>query len=570
MSDQITPEQPKPQPPLEKRVLLLTPEKFGTSLIPRRQKLAELLNTGKSQTDPEVQSLSREIEIISQRAKLLDEDTKAPTLEDLRERQKSVGGEFAWLDQTKNYDYFLREGLNIRLKLLARRTEELKVKLSEDRTRSLLRKRMGRRALLAGAMAGMLGTAIALDRMRPQGLRSTPDPASSPTPDQTPSKTPVPSPTPEISTTPKTPEKLKTQCIGTLDLRSSASKNPEFYLPGTEKRISLAKIPEKFEIKGYGIGDKNSNSAYRYTIMDPSTGQLIEIPIRQVNIVEGSPIPESDIKPNPFFGIRVNDPESVKLACEMGVGKLRINGEGCEIDSPTQLKDRKLHNLIKEAIKYNMDIVLVFHPNTPLEKNELRRRIQCLLSNEQLGNYNKVSIELGNEPDDPNVDFWVDRNPQTFAKFIKDSTEIIREHPKGRDTKLILGAINTQPNTDKWFSTLMSSGVDLNDYEIALHIYNGVSNVSLRDWLRFLRDYLNKHNIKSAINITEFGVPNYDKRGFIEDLEFIKEQSKNLNISGVLIHELEDYEAQFGFVDPATRTPYPYFYGIQRATQLLV
>lgn len=362
-----------------------------------------------------------------------------------------------------------------------------------------------------------------------------------------------------------TQEIVKTTCLGTFDAQNISS--PELFNPETGERIILKDIPKTFEIKGYGAGEKGSFSSYRYTIYDPATNKYYEVPIRQVNIIEGSPLKEDEININPFFGIRVTEPKFFEMARKMGVGKVRINGEGCEVNSQGQINE-KLHKSIREATRNNLEIILVFHPNHPLDRAELKLRIDRLLSKDCLGGYGKVAIELGNEPDDPNVNFWQNRDPDTFSQFIKDSTAVIRENPNGKNIKLILGALNTQPNTEKWFKTFMENGVNLNNYEIGLHAYDN-AGISLQDWVKYLRQYLSWHNINSPICITEFGIPNYDKRGIVEQLEFVKENARNLNISGLLLHELEDYEANFGFINPYDGSAYPSFFTIQRATQLL-
>lgn len=118
--------EPLRQPPLEKKVLLLTPDKFAASLIPRRQLLENLVKENRPPGDPAMQSVTREIQIISARARVLHEDLSAPNLETVRERQKAIGAEFARLDQAGNRDYYIRQGLQIRLQALEKRAEFLK------------------------------------------------------------------------------------------------------------------------------------------------------------------------------------------------------------------------------------------------------------------------------------------------------------------------------------------------------------------------------------------------------------------------------------------------------------
>jgi hypothetical protein len=366
----------------------------------------------------------------------------------------------------------------------------------------------------------------------------------------------------------KAPEALKEPCFGVLEAKN---QEPFFYKPGTGQRVILKKLPYPVEVRGYGEGP---TFRYRYQVAIPGEDgkppTILAVPISQVKIEKGEPVPERGLKPNPFFGIRVDSPDLMDRAKKMGVGKVRINAAGCEVIGGNQLEDRKLEATIKQAIKNDLEMVLTFHTNKPIAKEELERRVRCLLSPEVMGDYQKFCIELGNEPDNTEVPFWQNRDPKSFSQFIKDATEAIRAQPNGKEIPLIIGGLTYPENTAKWFGAMRKNGINLNDYQLGLHAYGKNGEIGkIETSLQYLRDFIKLQGLTSGINITELGIPKYDKIGLVDMLEYATQHADEFNIRGVLIHELANNEQDYGFVDPTDQTPYPYYYVVQRATQLI-
>lgn len=104
------------QPPFEKRILALMPHELEQRLLVRK---ASLNGSRKSK------DAGKEIVLMERRLNLLREDMGASS-EEIRGRRTAIAKELAHLDETKNYDWFLRESLSIRLRLLHQRTENLR------------------------------------------------------------------------------------------------------------------------------------------------------------------------------------------------------------------------------------------------------------------------------------------------------------------------------------------------------------------------------------------------------------------------------------------------------------
>lgn len=473
----------------------------------------------------------------------------------LREQAKSINDK----KLTKQYDD--------EFKKYYRMANELGITLPEiNRSRRKVIRNVGLAAtglLLGGGGAYIVSKKVIEHTEKPHQQLPSRVPDSKPTPNALAVPKVEPSPIPRVETAPA--REVSAKAIGSFDTKNKNEQIPTLFRPGTDEMIKLQQIPDNFEILGFGTGEKR---AFRYRIKDPGSGSIYEVPISQVNIILGEPVSEKEVKPNSFMGIRVNTPESVRIAKKMGMRKVRINGEGCDLFSPYRLADIELHQTLKEAIRHDMEIVLVFHPNRPLPKEELKSRVDCLFSENVLGGYPKVAIELGNEPDNAASNFWENQDPTTFARFIVEATAAIKENRNAKNHTLILAALEWQNNSDKWYSAIINSGIDLNNYAIGLHAYQEPKDLVER--LGVLKSFMDKHGVRPPVWITEMGIPDYDKRGIIDMLEFAKKNSNSFNIKAVLLHELEDFEQSFGFMNPYTKTFYPSFYAIQRATQLLL
>ncbi len=103
--------------PFEKRLLALSPHELEQRILDRQSMLRSNPNNRKG--------IEKEIGPLERRLSLLQEDMQLPTIEDVRRRQVDIDNEFARLDIAKNYDWFIRESLRIRLRILGQRKGEL-------------------------------------------------------------------------------------------------------------------------------------------------------------------------------------------------------------------------------------------------------------------------------------------------------------------------------------------------------------------------------------------------------------------------------------------------------------
>lgn len=326
---------------------------------------------------------------------------------------------------------------------------------------------------------------------------------------------------------------------------------PDIFKPGGEKPSDLKNIPLQVGIKGYG-------SNFRFAVV--INGENYEVPIGQINVVRGEPLAEGDIRRNNSLGIRVDDPRLIKEAARLGVGKVRINVDSGDL-SKNNDETKRMISVIQEAKSKDLEIVLVFHPDGPLENQELERRLSFLFSERVVGNYQKVAIELGNEPDNTRVAFWKGRDLKTFAAFVKQSTDIIWSKLGRKETQIIIGALVWEGNITALLNNLQSVGFDLTKIDpkkliLAVHAYNTVEDVVRR--MNTTKAALAAKGANIPIWITELGRGDEDKT----DIVGMIDKSKQLGVSTVLIHELPNYE-NFGYWDMTKGKPTPYFWLLQ-------
>lgn len=355
----------------------------------------------------------------------------------------------------------------------------------------------------------------------------------------------------ESSTEIDSAEKLNQySCLGQF-----TTNKPEIFMPAGNQLVILNTIPVEVGIKGY-------SSNFRFAV--DIDGQAFEVPVGQLDITKGEPMAEKNIRRNNFLGIRVDDADLIKEAVKLGISKVRIDIEE-RIFSDNQLTERA-RKTIQAAKSNNLELVLAFHPTAPLPPQELKRRLTLLFSKEMLGDYNKVAIELGNEPDNKDVKFWKDEDLETFAEFVKQSTDIIWSDFGLKNIPIIIGALTWEGNTEKFINSLETSGLDLanvnpNKLILAVHAYNTVADIEKR--MKTTKEILAKKGINLPIWITELGIKADKKNHLVEMLD----ASKKLGVSAVLIHELPDVEG-FGFWDMAMQKPTPYFWLLQYYSQL--
>lgn len=244
--------------------------------------------------------------------------------------------------------------------------------------------------------------------------------------------------------------------------------------------------------------------------------------------------------PNSHLGIRNDILKLMPLILEFGAKNVRMDGGLSEASSDGGLKDQKNRDLLDEAKRLGLDVLYVFNPQQLLSRKEIRARLKAVLSRDQ-----KITVELGNEPDDVNVPYWKDRNLETFAEFIKIATEeAVRIKP---DAKLVVGALVKQEKIKDLVGYLEKKGVDTKKLTYAIHAYHSPDEI----WTRIA---LVKVATKGApVMITEAGVAVADT-----DVDSIQEDTlsklvemynigRSVTKEPIFIHELPYGQ------DPVTR-----------------
>jgi len=236
---------------------------------------------------------------------------------------------------------------------------------------------------------------------------------------------------------------------------------PTFYRSGTNEQVAMQMTDKKVEVL-HPTGNK------RFLVQTPS-GQL-EMPITQLDI-QGPLSWEKDIKPLDWLGFDNTDVATMDKVVELGAGSVRIslNQAIGELDKNSPLY---LGPAIESAKAKNLDILLTYIPGGPLSDQEASKRIDAMLSTVQ--GYNKVSIEIGNEPDVP--PFWKDNNLDTFAQFVNQTMRLIRE--KNSTVKFVVGAASQKEAVAPLIQALKRHNVNLNDLTLAVHAYNSVAEVN--------------------------------------------------------------------------------------------
>lgn len=260
------------------------------------------------------------------------------------------------------------------------------------------------------------------------------------------------------------------------------------------------------------------------------------------------PTTSSQIKRDPLLGIRVSDPKNVDAAVKLGVGKIRVSVESADAfyNQTTEQKAflAPMLQIFQTAKTNNIQLVLVIKPGSPVGTVDLDNRIGKLY--EQLGNYNNVAFELGNEPNAKTPDgqsFW-NGDYDSFAVFIKDATTSVRK--RWPSAPIIIGALDLQGKINgtneaaaradlNVFLDALSKHVTLANFDYAIHSYHEAT------WFNRVyaiqREELDIRNLNSKLWLTETGVTSSDNADQL--VETIKIAESKNDIRGVIIHALD-------------------------------
>lgn len=277
--------------------------------------------------------------------------------------------------------------------------------------------------------------------------------------------------------------------------------------------------------------------------------------------VEAAPVKEKLPALNPNLGIRNDVLKLMPLVTEFGARNVRIDGGLSETSPDGKIKDWENLALLDETKRLGLDVLYVFNPQQLISREEIRARLKAILSRDQ-----KITIELGNEPDDVNVPYWKDRNLETFAEFIKiASEETAKIKP---DTKLVVGALVGQENIKQLVSHLEKKEVDIKKLTYAIHAYHSADEI----WTRVASV---KVATKGApVMVTEAGITNEggdnNPGNNIQDLVEIYRAARSVSDGPVFIHELPFGQdpitnEHYGLVSKETGQPRADFFTLKTA-----
>lgn len=238
------------------------------------------------------------------------------------------------------------------------------------------------------------------------------------------------------------------------------TEKPVFYRPGSNEEAQFAPTDKKIEVL-------HPTGTGRFLVRTPRG--VFEISIDQLEI-QGQPSWEKDIKPLDWLGFDNTDPNLVDDLVGIGAGNIRI-----PLNQATEKFYKEnpwIKSTVEKAKAKKLDILLSYIPTGPLSEEEARKRISAMLS--MVEGYDKVSIEIGNEPDIPT--FWHGSDFDAFAKFVKQTAKIIREqNPKMR---LVIGAASEKEAIVPMLRALKRNGVNLKDFTLGAHAYNTAAEVN--------------------------------------------------------------------------------------------
>lgn len=109
-----------PEVPFEKRLLALMPHELESRILDRQKALNSNLEGDRRK------NIGKEIILLESRLNLLQQDMNSPTINDIHNKQTAINKELPCLDKTKDYYWFLRKSLSIRLELLNQRAEDFR------------------------------------------------------------------------------------------------------------------------------------------------------------------------------------------------------------------------------------------------------------------------------------------------------------------------------------------------------------------------------------------------------------------------------------------------------------
>ncbi len=247
---------------------------------------------------------------------------------------------------------------------------------------------------------------------------------------------------------------------------------PDFLRPPETMEPLALGILTDISGKTYGgpVEILQANRYYQFLIREGRRTRYV--PMKSVQITEGYPFP--DIVTKTAIGVRLDDPGLMSHVAPMGAGSVRIFGPHEEIG-----RESVFERAIREAEIQGLSPLVLFAPTGPQDDNYVRSKIESILLN-----HPTATIQLGNEPDNPVVEFWKDGDLNSFAHFVMTALGVIWEKSwqNGGKTLVCLAGLQEINNTEKFLRIMKDAGLNFrNPYiRMGLHSYQGVWDLSAK------------------------------------------------------------------------------------------
>lgn len=246
---------------------------------------------------------------------------------------------------------------------------------------------------------------------------------------------------------------------------------PEFLRPPETMEPLARGILTDISGKSYGgpVEILQANRYYQYLIREGKRTRYV--PMKSVQITEGYPFP--DIVTKTAVGVRLDEPGLMAHVAPMGAGSVRIFGPHEELGNSESVFERA----IRAAEAEGLSPLILYAPTGP--QSNVREKIEGILAN-----HPTAVIQLGNEPENPVVEFWRGRDLSSFADFVMTAVGAVWEKSwsLGGKTQVVLAGLQDINNTEKFLRIMKQAGLNFaNPYlKMGLHSYQGVWDLSAK------------------------------------------------------------------------------------------
>lgn len=281
--------------------------------------------------------------------------------------------------------------------------------------------------------------------------------------------------------------------------------------------------------------------------------------MKTIQVTEGYPFP--DVVTSERIGMRLDSPELMEHVAPSGARSVRIYGyiENVGVGGSV------LESALSAAETQGLSPLLVFAPTWPREDDYIRDKVSSVLVN-----HPTVVFNLGNEPDNRDVEFWKDQDLVTFAHFAMTALGMIWEQSwqRGGQTLAVVAGLQDINNTTKYLQVLKDAGLNFNNpfLRLGLHSYQGVADFSRR-W-GVVKGAHRRLGIKMPKYwLTEVGVtyPGWSK--WIA-LEMVMEGFRQ-GVERAFVHTLVDNSEGFELMSNDGSVRLPTYYGFQSLARRL-